>query len=159
MAGWNVAVTQLVVGQVIHKISILEYLISANCILFLNGNDEHAKCLNVWFCFCCMVTMYACFISKHFSFYVCMFMGLVARIVNRMVVSSSSFGGLGMLQCGIRAHFAAWASMGHEESVTEASYPLSNSRRNEKMTGKFLNFFLSVKIIRWLRLKPIGYVR
>ena len=27
-----------------------------------------------------MVTMYACFTSKHFSFYVCMFMGIVAWV-------------------------------------------------------------------------------
>ena len=50
------------------KISILDYLISANCILLFNENDEHAKCLNVWFCFLYMVTMYACFTSKHLSF-------------------------------------------------------------------------------------------
>ena len=68
MVGWNVAMMQLATGRIIHKISILDYLISANCILLFNENDEHAKCLNVWFCFCCMVTMYACFTSKHFSF-------------------------------------------------------------------------------------------
>ena len=38
------------------------------------------------------------FSSKHFSFYVCMFMGLVARIDNGMVASSLLVGGLGMLQ-------------------------------------------------------------
>ena len=72
-----------------------------------------------------MVTMYACCISKHFSFYVCMLLGLVARIVNGMVASYSPVGGSGTLQCGIRAHVAAWASMGHEEVVTEARLPSS----------------------------------
>ena len=52
-----------------------------------------------------------------------MFMGLVARIVNGMVASSSLVRGSGTLQCGIGAHVAAWASMGHEELVTETSYP------------------------------------
>ena len=51
----------------------------------------------------------ACFISKHFSFYVCMFMGLVSQIANGMVASSSSVKGSGTLQCGIRANVAAWA--------------------------------------------------
>ena len=37
------------------------------------------------------------FSSKHFSFYVCMFMGLVSRIDNGMVASSLSVGGSGML--------------------------------------------------------------
>ena len=60
-------------------------------------------------------------------------MGLVARIVNGLVVSSSPVGGSGTLQCGIRAHVVAWASMGHEESVTEASYPLPNKGKNDKI--------------------------
>ena len=55
-----------------------------------------------------------------------MFMGLVARIDSIMVASSSPGGGSGALQCGIKAHVAAWASMGHEEAVIEASYPLPN---------------------------------
>ena len=38
-----------------------------------------------------------------------MFMGLVARMVKGLVASSSSVGGSGTLQCGIRAHVAAWA--------------------------------------------------
>ena len=37
------------------------------------------------------------FSSKHFSFYVCMFMGLVAQIDNGMVASSLLVGGLGTL--------------------------------------------------------------
>ena len=53
-----------------------------------------------------------------------MFMGLVARIDDVMVASSSPVGGSGTLQCGIRAHVAAWASMGHEEAVTEVGCPL-----------------------------------
>ena len=61
-----------------------------------------------------------------------MFMGLVFRIVNGMVASSSSVGGSGMLQCGIRAQVVAWASMGHEKLVTEASYTLPNKKKNEK---------------------------
>ena len=64
-----------------------------NYIYYLMDYDEHAKFLNVWFCFRCMVTMYACFTSKHFSFYVCMFMGIVSRIDNGMVASSSLVGG------------------------------------------------------------------
>ena len=35
--------------------------------------------------------------------------GVVARMVNAMVASSSLVGGSGMLICGIRAHVAAWA--------------------------------------------------
>ena len=45
--------------------------------------------------------------------FMCMFMGLVARVDSVMVASSSSVGGSGTLQCGIRAHVATWASMGH----------------------------------------------
>ena len=47
---------------------------------------------------------------QHFSI-LClhMFMGLVARMVNAMVASSSPVGGMGTSQCGIRAHIAAWA--------------------------------------------------
>ena len=55
-----------------------------------------------------------------------MFMGLVTWIVNGMVASSSLVEGSGTLECGIRAHVVSWASMGHEESMTEASYPLPN---------------------------------
>ena len=58
------------------------------------------------------------------SICMCMLMGLVSRIDNGMVASSSLVEGLGTLQCGIRSHIAAWASMGHEEAVTEAGYPL-----------------------------------
>ena len=44
MVGWNVAVTQLVAGQVLYKISNLVYFTSA--ILFtVNDYDEHAECL------------------------------------------------------------------------------------------------------------------
>ena len=46
-------------------INILIYFISA-IVLLIDENDEHAKCLNVWFFFRCMVTMYASFASKHF---------------------------------------------------------------------------------------------
>ena len=63
--------------------------------LTMNYN-EHVECLNVWFCFCCMVIMYACFSSKHFNF-MCMFMGLVSRVDNGMVASSSPFKGSGTL--------------------------------------------------------------
>ena len=59
MVGWNVAMTQLVAGQTLHKISILDYLMSANCISLFNENEEHAKCLNVWFCFRYMMNNYA----------------------------------------------------------------------------------------------------
>ena len=68
MVGWNVAATQLVVGVLIHKISILVFK-SLQLHLIINYN-EHVKFLNVCFCFHCMVMMYACFSSKHFNFYV-----------------------------------------------------------------------------------------
>ena len=90
------------------------------------------------------------------------FMGLVAQMFTVMVVSSSPVRGSRTLQCGIRAHIAAWASMGHEESVTEVSFPLPNRgkmTKSEKMIRKFQKKFLSMKIIGWLRLKPIPYVR
>ena len=78
--------------------------------------------------------MHLCmFYFKAFQF-LCMymFMGLVARIVNGLVAASSPVGGPGMLQCGIKAHVAAWASMGYEESVTEESYPLPNRVKMRK---------------------------
>ena len=89
-----------------------------------------------------------------------MFMGLVSQINIDMVASSSPVEGSGTLQCGIRAHVAAWASMGHEESVTEASYPLPirGKMRNQRNDRKILENFLSVKIIGWLTLKPIRYI-
>ena len=63
--------------------------------------------------------MHACSSSKHFvsTFQHCMNVhvhGAVARMVNTMVASSLPVGGLATLQCGIRAHVAAWAWMGHE---------------------------------------------
>ena len=76
------------------------------------------------FCFICMLNNNASmFVLIQSISVLCMymFMGLVARIVNGMVASSSLVGGSGTLQCGIRAHIAAWASMGHEELVTKAS--------------------------------------
>ena len=76
--------------------------------------------------------------------FMCMFMYLVSRIVNVMVVSSLPVRGSRTLQCGIRAHVTAWALMGHEESVIEASYPLPNREKNEKireMKGKFQKKF------------------
>ena len=48
------------------------------------------------------------------------FMGLVARLFDGLVASSSPVKGSGMLQYGIRAKVAAWDSMGHEDAVTEA---------------------------------------
>ena len=55
------------------------------------------------------------------TLYICMFMfmGLDAQMIWYIVASSSSVGGLGMLQCGIRALVAAWAWMGREDEVTE----------------------------------------
>ena len=44
MVGWNVAVTQLVAEQVLHKISNLVYFTSAITLL-LNEYDEHVECL------------------------------------------------------------------------------------------------------------------
>ena len=72
-------------------------------------------------------------------FYHRMFMGLVARLA-AVVASSLLVGGSGTLQCGIKAHIAAWASMGHEEVVTEAGYPLPNREKNEK-DRKISKFF------------------
>ena len=43
-----------------------------------------------------------------------------------LVASSLSVGGSGTLQGGIRAHVAAWASMGHEEVVIEEGYLVHN---------------------------------
>ena len=40
------------------------------------------------------------------------------EVFDGLVVSSSSVGGSGTLQCGIRVDVASWASMGHEEVVT-----------------------------------------
>ena len=78
--------------------------------------------------------IFACSTSMNFIQFLgmFMFMGLLARMFNFMVVSSSPIGGSGTLHCGIRAHVAAWASMGHEESVTEASYPLPNRGKMRK---------------------------
>ena len=108
------------------------------------NDDEHVKRWNVWFCFRCMLNNYASlhvFTSKHFTS-VCMhmFMGLVVRIDNGMVASSTPVGGSGMLQYGIRAHVAAWASMGREGSLTEAGFPLHN-RRNQKIRKISMKFF------------------
>ena len=89
----------------------------------------------------------------------CMFMGLISLIDNVMVESSSPVGGSRMLQCGIRAHVAAWASMGHENGVTEEGCPLP-SRTNEKMTGKISRKFSKCQdrqVIRRLSWKTLWY--
>ena len=65
-----------------------------------------------------------------------MFMGLFSWIDNGMVASSSPVRGSGMLQCGIRAHVVAWASMGHEEAVTEGGFISVECR----LTVKFSKF-------------------
>ena len=77
--------------------------------LLLMNNDEHVNA-RMYVSFRCMLSNYAslhvlCF--KHFM-YVHVH-GLVSRMFTAMVVSSSSVGGLGMLQYGIRAYIAAWA--------------------------------------------------
>ena len=94
--------------------------------------NEHAECLNVCFSSAvCRIIMHIYMLHfKAFQF-LCMylFMGLVAWIVNGMIESSSPVGRSGTLQCGIRANVVAWASMGHEESMTEASYPLPNREK------------------------------
>ena len=48
-----------------------------------------------------------------------MFMGLVSRMFNDIVASSSPVRGSGTLQNGIRALVAAWVWMGHKDEVTE----------------------------------------
>ena len=45
MVGWNVAATQLVADQVIHKISALVHFTSAT-VNSVNENDEHDKCMH-----------------------------------------------------------------------------------------------------------------
>ena len=84
-------------------------------------------------------------------------MGLVSRIVDGLVASSSPIGGSRTLQCGIGAHVVAWALMGREEAVTEACYPLPNKGKvkNQRNDKKILKKKLSMKIIGWLRFKPI----
>ena len=52
----------------LYKINIL-VLKSLHLHLIMNYN-EHVECLNVWFCFRCMVIMYAYFSSKHLNFHV-----------------------------------------------------------------------------------------
>ena len=69
-----------------------------------------------------MLILYASVYLEFNAFYFT-FMGLVSWVDSIMVASSSSVGGSGKLQCGIRAHIAAWALMGHEEAVTKAGYP------------------------------------
>ena len=49
-------------------------------------------------------------------------MGLLARMVNAMVASSSSVRGTGMWQRGIRAHVAAWDWMEHEGTGIEEGF-------------------------------------
>ena len=72
-----------------------------------------------------------------------MFMGLVSRMVNAMVASSSLVGGSGTLHCGIRAHVATWASMDPEDVVTEAGF-LSSQQRSEVDDRKLPQICLSV---------------
>ena len=56
-------------------------------------------------------------------------MGLVARIVNGLVASSSPVEGSRTLHYGIKAYVAAWASMGREESMIEVGFPLPNKKK------------------------------
>ena len=96
------------------KISNIVYFTSA--ILFtVNDYDEHVEFLYECMLFpLCMKNNCICVCSTSMhsvSAILCtyVFMGLVAWMVNAMVASSSSVGGSGTLQCGIRAHVAAWA--------------------------------------------------
>ena len=66
-----------------------------------------------------------------------MFMGLVSQIDDGMVASSSPVIGSGTLQSGIRAHVAAWASMGREEAVIEAGFISAEHRLTENFRKKF----------------------
>ena len=93
----------------------------------------------------CMINNYVsvhvllqCILFQHFIYF--HVHGEVARMVNSMVASSSPVGGLGTLQCGIRAHVAAWASMAHEEAVIEARLPLP-SRGKMRNTGRISKKF------------------
>ena len=75
MVGWNIAVTQLVAEQVLHKISNLVYFTSE--ILFtVNDYDEHVECLyECMFLPLCMINncVCVCSTSMHFvsTFYEC----------------------------------------------------------------------------------------
>ena len=74
--------------------------------------DEHVECLNVWFCFRCMITMYASLLQSILFQFLCMhmFMGLVSWIVKVLVASSPPVEGSGTLQSdGIRVVVAEWA--------------------------------------------------
>ena len=68
-------------------------------------------------------------------------MGLLARMFNVMVASSSPVGGSGKLQFGIRAYVAAWAWIDREDAVTEAGFP-SAQQRSEIYDRKFLENFV-----------------
>ena len=107
----------------------------------------------------CMINVHVCMILvqsilfQHFI-WMYMFMGLVARMVNAMVASSSLVGGSGTLHCGIRAHVATWAWMDHEDAVTEAALP-SAQQRSEIYDRKFLENFVE-NLSKCLNLWPIG---
>ena len=73
-----------------------------------------------------------------------MFMGLVSRIVNGMVESSSSVGGLGTLQCGIRASgLQYWTSMGQGNQLTKAEL----THVEHWLTGRISKRILSMENI------------
>ena len=113
--------------------------------------------MNVCLLLLCMwMTMHLrMFYVQSFQFlWMHMFMGLVSRIVNSMVASSSPVEGSGTLHCGIRAHVATWAWMDHEDVVTEARFP-SAQQRSQIYDRKFLENFVE-NLSKCLNLRPIG---
>ena len=105
------------------KYSWLSHLCSY--IYYFMRNDEHVECWNVYVCFRWMLSNYVSLcvirilVCIMLSFLISTFIpvhvhGGCFPICLVLVVSSSPVGGLGTLQIGIRAHVAAWASMGRE---------------------------------------------
>ena len=82
----------------------------------LNADLYMHECRSICFPFVVYMKDYACNMFMSLSFmpsalYVGMsiFMGLDAQMIWRIVASSSLVGGLGTLQCGIRALVVEWA--------------------------------------------------
>ena len=126
----------------------------------LNVDWYMHECWSICFASVEYMKDYACNMFMSLSFmplalYVCMFMfmGLDARMIWRIVASSSPVAKLGTLQCGIRAHVAAWAWMDREDAVTEVGFP-SAQQRLEIYDRKFLENFVE-NLSKCLNLRPI----
>ena len=120
--------------------------------------DWYVVCLHYVYEWLMHHSMFYVFKVYYFSI-ICMcmfmFMGLDPRMIWCIVPSSSSVGGSGMLQCGIKALVAGWAvkmqwqslcwsiwaSQGHEKQSTKVGFLLP--RRNQEKwvkTRKFTKF-------------------